>query len=126
VDAIIAAENSASPYLRRAVRNSMGTVFSLPVFHTEDIVDLLSALRTRYGTRIIASSPGGESSADAADLRGNICIVAGNEDEGISEDVLRVSDLRVGIPMDSGTDSLNVSSAMAVLLYEARRQRLRP
>ena len=123
VDGIIVGETTSSPYLRRAVRNSMGTVFTIPVVHSTNLIESLTTLRTKYGTRIIAAHPHEQSSIHSADFKGNICIVFGNEGEGVSNTVLDTCDLHVAIPMMKGTDSLNVASASAVFLYEARKQR---
>ena len=51
VQALLVGETSSSPYLRRAVRNSMGTVFKLPVVHVTSLVETLNALRTRHNIR---------------------------------------------------------------------------
>jgi len=124
VDAVLSGENSSSPYLRRAVRNSMGGVFSLKVIHTGPLNDVLGTLRKKSATRIIAADPHAATTLPEARFTGNVCLVAGNEDTGISASLLDLADQRVGIPMEPGTDSLNVANAVAVFLYEARRQRL--
>ena len=125
-DAIIVGETSSSPYLRRAVRNSMGAVFSMPVIHSLTLVESLSIIKKNYSTKIIAAHLGEDNSIHTTDLCENICIVLGNEGEGISKTVLNVCDMSVTIPMMNGTDSLNVASASAVFLYEVRKQRNYP
>lgn len=124
VDGIIVGETSSSPYLRRAVRNSMGAVFGLPVAHSTNLVESLSIIKKNYSTKIIAANLGEDNSIHTTDLNGNICIVLGNEGEGISKTVLDACDMSVTIPMMNGIDSLNVASASAVFLYEARKQRM--
>jgi tRNA G18 (ribose-2'-O)-methylase SpoU len=123
VELIITGETSSSPYLRRAVRNSMGAVFQLPVIHTDNLHTTLQILRKEYNYRIIAADPQENTSLFRKELRNAICIVFGNEDQGISEKVLEVCDEKISIPMMNKTDSLNVASASAVFLYEARKQR---
>lgn len=124
VDGIIVGENSSSPYLRRSVRNSMGAVFGIPVVHSSNLVESFSIMKNDYNIKIIAAHLGEDNSIHTTDLIGNICIVLGNEDEGISKTVLDACDMSVTIPMMRGTDSLNVASASAVFLYEARKQRM--
>jgi tRNA G18 (ribose-2'-O)-methylase SpoU len=124
VDMILVGETSSSPYLRRAVRNSMGTVFEVPVLHEASLASRLEVLRGD-GVTIIAAHARGDHSIEEADLRGNSCIVFGNEETGISQAVLSACSIQVAIPMHRQTDSLNVSSAAAVFLYEADRQRRR-
>ncbi len=123
VDGIIVGKTSASPYLRRAVRNSMGGVFKVPVVHVENLAASLDWLKNSHGTRIIIADAHAEQTIHDTDFAGNICIAFGNEDAGISESVEAVATDRVRIPMHKSTDSLNVASASAVMLYEARKRR---
>jgi tRNA G18 (ribose-2'-O)-methylase SpoU len=124
VDAIIVGETSSSPYLRRAVRNSMGTVFQMPIVHVTDLADTLQVLNKQYNVRTIAAHPHEQSTIYSSNLSGNICIVVGNEGEGISPKILDACVESVAIPMLNETDSLNVASASAVFLYEAAKQRI--
>lgn len=123
VHGLIVGPASSSPYLRRAVRNSMGAVFQLPVIHVEDLPSALRQLRQDHGTTVVAADPNGSVPIARSRLMTNVCIVLGGEGEGISFPVLNVADVRVAIPMMNGTDSLNVANASAVFLYEVQRQR---
>ena len=126
VDALIIPRNTSDPYLRRAVRMSMGTVFDLPVVSIKNLVESLRNISAQLQTRIIAAQPSGNvSSIVRTDLRENICIVLGSEGSGISPGVLETCSERVSITLESKVDSLNVASASAVLLFEAKRQRER-
>lgn len=122
-DALIVGETSSSPFLRRAVRSSMGTVFELPIVETPNLLKCLSNLKER-GVRCIAAHPHVEErTLSDADLKSDCCIVFGSEGHGITPDVLALCDDAVAIPMPPTVDSLNVGSAAAVFLYEANRQR---
>jgi tRNA G18 (ribose-2'-O)-methylase SpoU len=123
VDAVIVGQTSCSPYLRRAVRNSMGTAFTLPIIHVEQLVTALTTLKRQFRTIVYATEPSSPVPLSSVDLTGNVCIVFGNEDAGVSREILRISHQRVAIPMQQRTDSLNVASASAICLYEARKQR---
>jgi tRNA G18 (ribose-2'-O)-methylase SpoU len=121
--ALIVGETSSSPFLRRAVRSSMGTVFQLPIVESPDLLRCLSTLRER-GIRLVAAHPHVEKrTLSDADFTRDCCIIFGSEGHGISESVLALCDDAVAIPMPPAVDSLNVGSAAAVFLYEARRQR---
>jgi len=122
VKAVLVGETSSGPYLRRAVRNSMGAVFQLPVVHSKNLQASLKELRA-LGTTIVAADPKGEMPIEKMDFRRASCIVFGNEEAGVTARVLNVCDHRVSIPMRNRTDSLNVANASAVFLYEANRQR---
>jgi tRNA G18 (ribose-2'-O)-methylase SpoU len=121
--ALIVGETSSSPFLRRAVRSSMGTVFQLPIVETPNLVRCLNELRDR-GIRCIAAHPHTDKrTLSDADFTRDCSIIFGSEGHGISEDVLALCDDAVAIPMPPTVDSLNVGSAAAVFLYEAMRQR---
>jgi len=144
VHALVVGETSSSPFLRRAVRNSMGTVFRLPVVElggagqnqkafrdssavsshqNTTLVQTLLDLRTR-GIRCIAAHPHTDKKfLSQADFSCDCCIVFGSEGSGISTSVLDACDDAVAIPMSPTVDSLNVGAAAAVFLYEANRQR---
>ena len=126
VDVLLVGETSSSPYLRRAVRNSMGTVFSLDVVHLSSLVNTIQELRSTLGFQVLAAHPHAEGKTlSETSLQKELCIVFGSEGEGISPSVLEACDLAVRIPMREGVDSLNVASASAVFLFEAQRRRLR-
>ena len=121
--ALIVGETCTSPFLRRAVRGSMGAVFQLPVVETTSLTEALSELRER-GIRCIAAHPRADGhTVSRANLAEDCCIVFGSEGYGISPAVLTACDETASIPMPPTVDSLNVGSAAAVFLYEANRQR---
>lgn len=122
VDAVVACgePDLGNPNL---VRASVGTVFYLPVATStpQAAVDWLRRRRLRIAT----TEPAAEREYTDADLTGPLAIVVGAEDTGVSEVWRQEADLRVRIPMLGRNDSLNVSVAAAVLIYEAVRQRRR-
>jgi tRNA G18 (ribose-2'-O)-methylase SpoU len=123
VHAVIVGENSASPFLTRAIRTSMGAIFRLPAVEVDDLVAALEAMRAD-GVRCVAAHPSAEGGTLArTDLTGDCCVVLGSEGYGLRPEVLAVCDEAAAVPMAAGVDSLNVSSATAVFLYEAARQR---
>jgi tRNA G18 (ribose-2'-O)-methylase SpoU len=123
VDMLISGERSCSPWVRRAVRNSMGAVFRLPILETEDLVSTLGDLRSRFQTRILACDPHGEEGIYDCSFEGDVCLIFGNEDTGISREISAMGTDSVAIPMSNDTDSLNVASAAAAFLCEAARRR---
>lgn len=124
VDALIVGETSADPWLRRAVRKSMGTVFKVPVIYTDSLVNSLQLIQSEYDCDVLSAQITGESSVIYdVNFKKNCCIVMGNEGYGVSAEVLNVCSKAIYIPMVDGVDSLNVSSAASVILSEAIRQR---
>ena len=125
VSALISGETCCSPFLRRTVRNSMGALFKLPVLESANLVQTVGELRAN-GIKCIAAHPHTEKKVlSQADFTGDCCVVFGSEGHGISPAVLAACDEAVAIPMANEVDSLNVSMAAAVFLYEVNRQRWR-
>ena len=123
VHALIVGETSSSPFLRRAVRSSMGTIFQLPIVESQNLVGTLHELRSR-GVHCVAAHPhvNGRTVTQVR-LDSDCCIVFGSEGYGISQPVLAECNEAAAIRMSPSVDSLNVSNAAAVFLYETNRQR---
>lgn len=121
-ESLIADEHSTSPFLRRAVRVSMGNVFYLKVRESQCLIEDLEYLRSR-NYNIISC----ELTENAIDLYNfefpmKFVLVFGNEDKGVADEVLKISDVIVQIPIAKDVDSLNVAVATAVVLNEYNRQ----
>lgn len=120
---LIVGETCGSPFQRRAVAGSMGTIFEQPLVRVEDLVATLTNLRA-CGVRCLAAHPRpGAEKLLKADLRSDCCLVFGAEGPGLTETVLAACDDTVEIPMPNHMNSLNVAVAVGVFLYEATRQR---
>lgn len=120
--ALLRDSRSAHPFLRRAVRNSMGTVFDLPIVTVDSLAEGVAALEAR-GIATIAADASAPTRFSTLDLRGPSCIVLGSEGHGLSSEVRAACRVVAGIPMARAVDSLNVGSASAAMLAEAARQR---
>ena len=120
-DALIVADPRCDLFNPNAIRASLGTLFALPLARA-------TAAETRAwllerGIRVVAARVDGAVPLAEADLRGPLAIVLGSEAAGLSETWTGGPIEAVRLPMLGVADSLNVSAAAAVLLYEARRQR---
>jgi tRNA G18 (ribose-2'-O)-methylase SpoU len=121
--ALLLDKTSCSPFLRRAVRSSMGTVFTLPVVEVQDLGTALGFLYAA-GVRCLAAHPHASGRILwQEDLRQDLCIVFGSEGPGISQRILALCHTAAAIPMANNVDSLNVGSASAVFLGEVQRRR---
>ncbi|MCK4550057.1 MAG: RNA methyltransferase [Candidatus Krumholzibacteria bacterium] len=120
---VIVSDPSSEISNPNVIRASLGTVFSVPkaVAPAPDVIAWLKA----HGIAIAATTPDAETAWSEIDLASPSAIVLGSEDRGLSDEWLKAADVRVKIPMRGIADSLNVSAAAAILLYEALRQRLR-
>ncbi len=120
-DAVIAADPRTDLFNPNAVRASQGTVFAVPVAAGSS-AEVRAWLRGA-GIRVLAARVGGAVDYGEADLGGPVAIVLGSEATGLSEAWSGDDVAAIGLPMLGVADSLNLSIAAAVLLYEARRQR---
>lgn len=109
-------------YSAKVVRASMGSIFHLPVVQEIAYEDLISYCR-RQGILLAATSLEQSNLYWDADLSGSLALVFGNEGNGVSQKLLDKSPLKVHIPLLGQAESLNVSAAAAVILYDAVRQR---
>ncbi len=114
----------ADPYSWKALRGSMGSAFRLPVLGGLSLDEALKHLQARQ-VAIIAATADAAESYDGFDWRGSVALLLGNEGAGLPPDVVRAATARVRIPISGTVESLNVSAAAAVLLFEAARQRRR-
>jgi tRNA G18 (ribose-2'-O)-methylase SpoU len=120
---LIVGETCGSPFQRRAVAGSMGTIFEQPAVRVDNLVATLNALRAR-DVRCFAAHPRADAKKLAGvDLRGDCCLVFGAEGPGLTDAALAACDDMVEIPMPCHMNSLNVAVASGIFLYEATRQR---
>jgi TrmH family RNA methyltransferase len=103
------------------VRASLGCLFTVPVAQAA-AGRLVPWLRSKE-LSVVAATPDGDCKPHEADLRGAVAILVGGEERGLPAEAAAAADVRVRIPMRGASDSLNVSVAAGVLLYEAARQR---
>jgi 23S rRNA (guanosine2251-2'-O)-methyltransferase len=103
-------------------RASAGAVEHLPIARVRNLAEALLAAR-RPGLWSYAAAAGAEQRYDGADYRDGTVFVLGAEGRGLRPRVRDACDVRVAIPMGGRVESLNVSTAAAVLLFEAVRQR---
>ena len=120
-DALIAADPQTDPFNPNVVRASTGAIFSVPLA-VAGLDDAVAWVRNHLA-RIVAADPDAPVLLWDADLTGPTALLVGAEHAGLTESALTASNTTVSVPMRGSTDSLNVSVSMAVLAYEALRQR---
>lgn len=105
-----------------AIKTSAGALLKLPVCRENNLTDTLKYLR-QSGLTVVAATEKGVKSYTDVDYNVPLAIVMGAEDFGISPENLRVCDELISIPINGTIQSLNVSVAAGVLIYEALKQR---
>jgi len=105
-----------------AIKTSAGALQLIPVCRVGSLSSAVSFLK-ESGLQIAAISEKAEQAYDRADFRGPLALIMGSEEDGISADLLRLSDEQLAIPMQGEIASLNVSVAAGILMFEVARQR---
>jgi len=121
VDALLVCDPRVDLWNPNVVRASRGTVFTVPTIEVESS-NALAWLRSKK-MRVLAATPSSGAVYTDVNLREPIAIAVGTEDEGLSDFWMFNADLKVKIPMQGKVNSLNVSIATALIVYEAVRQR---
>lgn len=122
-DGIIISKGSVDIYNPKVVRSTMGSIFRIPVYFSENLVDTIKTIQLK-GTKVIAAHLKGNKNYFEFDMSGAIAIIIGNEANGISDDIAALADSLVLIPMAGKTESLNASVAASLLIYEVYRQKI--
>lgn len=119
-DGAIVPEHGSVPITETVVRASAGASEYLPVVRVVNLARTLESLHEQ-GFQICIASAAGRHGAE--DLQKPLVLVLGGEREGIRPNVAKLADLEIGIPLQRGFDSLNVSVAAGILLHEITRAR---
>lgn len=120
-DAVILGKGCVDLYNPKTVRSTMGSMFHLPIIEG-DLTELMSAARER-GIKLVGTSLQATHTCYSYDWKQPTWLLMGSESDGLSQDVRLQLDESVIIPMPGGSESLNVATATAVLLFEGLRQR---
>jgi RNA methyltransferase, TrmH family len=121
VDGFLVCDPRVDLYNPNVIRSSRGTIFSVQTIKVTR--DETRKWLAENNIQVVATSPKGSQFYTDIDYRQGVCIAMGTEDEGLTEYWLDNATHVVQIPMRGRVNSLNVSTATAIILYEAFRQR---
>ncbi len=121
LDAVIIANPLTDLYNPNIVRSSVGGIFTVPVA-TGTTTEIISWLKS-HNISIFAAALNQAENYQLSDFKSSSAIVVGTEDQGLSDEWLKAAQHVVKIPMSGLIDSLNVSVAAGILIFEAKRQR---
>ena len=123
VDALIIGTRGGAAVNGDAVKASAGALHTLPVCKVDNMQNALRYLRDN-GITLVAATEHTDKNYTQVDMTLPLAIVMGNEEKGIYEENLKLCNEKVRIPMTGTIESLNVSVAAGVFIYEVVRQRL--
>ena len=118
----IATENATDPFAPKALRGAMGAAFRLPVWYRPTYAEVLAWCKQRR-VKTVCADLNAQANYTELDWTGPCALILGPETSGLSIAEVAAADEAVKIPMRKPVESLNVSVAAGVLLYEAARQR---
>jgi len=122
VDAIIIPFKNSAKITPDSIKTSAGALYHIPVCRVQNLKTLVRNLK-KEGIKIIAATEKAGKFYTDTDLSLATAIIMGSEDTGINEALLRLTDEQVKVPVFGQIESLNVSVATSLMIYEAVRQR---
>ncbi len=123
VQAVVIPNKNSAKISSDAIKTSAGALYHIPVCRVLNLKKLVRELKFQHGIRVYAATEKAEKYYTEADMKVPLAIVMGSEDKGIDEGILNIVTERVRIPLNGHIESLNVSAAAAVMIYEVVRQR---
>ena len=123
VDGIIIQNSSSAPINSDTIKTSAGAIFNIPICKVNHIKDAIYHLKS-IDISIVAASEKANKNVYDVDFTKPVAVIMGSEDRGINKSIINLSDEVVKLPMYGKIQSLNVSVACGVFLYEVVRQRI--
>lgn len=122
VDAIVIPSKNSVSVNADAIKTSAGALHTLPVCREQNLTQTIKFLK-ESGFKIVAATEKGDYDYTKANYSDPVCIIMGAEDTGVPYEHLALCDEWIKIPMLGNIESLNVSVAAGILIYEAVKQR---
>lgn len=124
VDAVLMPSKGSAQLNSGTIKSSAGAIFKVPICREHNLKDALIFLKNS-GLKLVAVTEKADNLHFQENLSGPVALIMGSEGEGISEAYLKLTDVKVKIPMFGEIESLNVSVAAGILIYEVVRQRMK-
>lgn len=121
VDALVIPSRGSAQVNADALKTSAGALNTISVHRSPNLKNTLRYLK-ESGVKLIAVTEHGSSDYFKADLTGPIAFILGSEEDGISPEYMKLCDERIKIPLQGTIESLNVSVAAGIIIFEALRQ----
>jgi TrmH family RNA methyltransferase len=122
IDGVILSSDTVELYNPKVVRSTMGSIFHLPIFDEVDLEKTIPQLK-RSNFKIYGTDAKEGKDLDKLDFSARICLLIGNEAEGLNKNLLDLSDEIIRIPIFGKAESLNASVAGGILLYEITKRK---
>jgi len=124
VHAVVIPEKGSAQINPDAVKTSAGALHTVPVCRSEELSEAIKLMKDS-GLHIVAATEKAKNTYHNTRFDTPLAIILGSEEKGISEKLLKLADERIKIPLKGKIESLNVSVAAGILLYDVVRQRIK-
>ena len=121
VDGIILTKGTVDVYNEKTLRSTMGSIFYIPIAYDDEEFSITKNLKDK-GFSLVSTSLKESNNLYDEDLSEKVIVCVGNEGNCVSDEVFKMSDKKVKIPMPGGAESLNVAIATSIILFEKVRQ----
>ncbi len=121
-DAVIVPDRGSAQINEDAIKSSSGALLRVPLCRESNFKTVLNLAR-QSGLQVCAATEKGSVDYLEVDFKRPTLLIMGSEDTGISADLLKLSDVRARLPICGDVQSLNVSVAAGIFMYEVLRQR---
>lgn len=123
INSLIVDGKTCSPFVRRAIRVSMGNIFQLKVHHSKKLLHTLSFLKSQGYLVVGTANRPDAHNLTTFKLPEKVVFIIGSEGHGMDEETLALCDIFMKIPINSTVAHLNASHAATIFMYEASRQK---
>ncbi|MCB0503962.1 MAG: 23S rRNA (guanosine(2251)-2'-O)-methyltransferase RlmB [Cyclobacteriaceae bacterium] len=123
VDAVVVPARGAAQISSDAMKTSAGALNHVPICRAFDLKQTLENIQ-QSGINLVACTEKTNTSVFSADLTLPAAVIMGSEEDGISDEIMKLADQKARIPILGRIESLNVSTSTGIIIYEALRQRM--
>lgn len=121
MDGLILGEGSVDPYNSKVVRSTMGSIFRVPLYICNNSLKTILEFKNN-GFNIFVTSLDGDSIYNIDFDKKLLCVI-GNEASGVAQEIQKIADSKIKIPMPGDAESLNAGVAASIIMYEVMRSR---
>ena len=121
ISQILLPKGTVDPYNPKVVRSTAGAIFSVELFQLNNTIEFIEKLKEK-DYLVVGATMDAKENFDKVEYSKKTVIIIGNEGNGISEELLKLTDYNVSIPLFGEIESLNASIAAAIILYEIGKQ----
>jgi 23S rRNA (guanosine2251-2'-O)-methyltransferase len=122
VNTVVIPQHGSAQINEDAIKTSAGALLRLPVCREENLKTTINIAK-QLGIKVYAATEKGGINYTEADMKESIMIIMGAEDTGVMPEIIKMCDGKLKIPIKANIESLNVSVAAGILMYEVVRQR---